>query len=113
MRILRVVFILITAGLTGCGPGSYWYNPEKNLDEARRDCRKCHKQAQMEAINAAIEFCRQYNEPFTGWSVYKNTQFKKCMKDKGYNFISEDRLDPIIRKRTVEYGDELYYISGK
>jgi len=64
-------FFLITAG---CTP--YWYNPEKNLDQAIEDCRDCdsHKDYLV---------------------------FVDCMKQKEYTKVDELALPPGVKREMI------------
>jgi hypothetical protein len=55
-------------------------------------------------MKTAMQQSRDYDLPVSVSRSYLRTQFNKCMKDKGYVEIWDDNLEPIVKKRTVEYG---------
>ena len=105
MRIFKAAFLFVIIACFGCNePSQYWYNEDNTIRQADKDCRECYYQAQAEAIEASMQQSRDYGMSFSVSRNYMDTQFKKCMKDKGYIEIWDDNLDPDGRKRTVEYG---------
>jgi len=113
MRILTAVFLVAMAGFIGCGCRSVrWYHPDRTLKQAERDCRECHYQAQAEAIEAAIVYHRTYGGRGSG-PIYRDLQFDRCMKHKGYRLVPEDELSLAVRKRLFCVTGEWYYpIAG-
>ena len=113
MRILTAVFLVAMAGFIGCGCRSVcWYNPDRTLKQAKRDCRECHYQAQAEAIEAAWRDRLDWGVRGRG-PVYRDLQFDRCMKHKGYRLVPEDELSPTARNRLFHVVDDWYYsIAG-
>lgn len=100
-QILTVFIIMVMAGLVGCtGRSVRWYHPDKTLKEAKRACRECHYQAQAEAILG------------DWWYMYREIEFDRCMKHKGYRLVPEDELRPTARKRLFSVASEFYPIAG-
>ncbi|MCH7557304.1 MAG: hypothetical protein IIB56_07580 [Planctomycetes bacterium] len=113
MRILTAVFLVAMAGFFGCGGRSVcWYNPDRTLKQAEGDCRECHYQAQAEAIEAAWRDRLDWGIRGRG-PVYRDLQFDRCMKQKGYCLVPEDELSFPTRKRLFQVAGEWYYpIAG-
>jgi hypothetical protein len=113
MRILIAVFLVAMSGFVGCGGRSVcWYHPDRTLKQAKRDCRECHYQAQAEAIEAAPRDRLDGGVRGRG-PVYRNLQFDRCMKQKGYCLVPEDELSFPTRKRLFQVAGEWYYpIAG-
>ena len=125
MRIFKTAFLYLIIACAGCGgPNQYWYNEDKTVRQADNDCKECHYMAQTEAIEASMQQSHDYGMSFSVGRNYMYTQFRKCMKDKGYSEIWDYNLDPDVRIRTVEYGvsgtgesgigdvGKLYHIAG-
>ena len=104
---------MMIVDFAGCGHGFYWYNADRTIKETKQDCRKCHYEAQREMIDAALYLNWHYGEPFRFSSLYYRTQFKICMKDEGYRYVSENELSSTVRKRAYDFVDEWHYIAGK
>ena len=105
MRILTAAFIFVIIISAGCGgPSRYWYNENNTIRQANKDCRDCYQLAQIEAMETSKQMSRDYGIPFSVGRNYRDTQFNKCMKDKGYLEIWDYNLNPDVKKRTVEYG---------
>ena len=115
MRTLITVLLLVMAGfvVSGC-PSFHWYNPDKTLKQAKRDCQECYDQARVEAISEAILYKHKYGYQGSTGRSYRNLQFDRCMKQKGYSLVPEDELSPTVRKQFFSAADEhSYLLAGK
>ena len=127
MRIIKAAFMFSIIVCAGCGgPSQYWYNENNSYRQANKDCRECHYLAQAEALEASMQQIHDYGRHFSVGRNYRDTQFKKCMKDKGYSEIWDYNLDPNVKKRTTVHeanytdaresgfgdGGHLYRIAG-
>lgn len=135
MRAIASILALIGFVLSGCSsPRHYWYNPEKSLSKARRDCRECYDEAvQQAAEDVADEYYRRPPEmremPYcstrnqsvesvdlrplwdsTVWgTTHRENIFRGCMKSRGYRLTREDELGRHIRKSSLRVGK----VAGK
>jgi len=109
-RFLSAIFLLAMPCFIGCESHSVcWYNPDRTLKQAERDCRECKDQARVEAIEEAIRYKHKYRYPGSIGPVYRNLQFDRCMKQKGYSRVPGDELSSTVRKRLFELADERYH----
>ncbi len=81
---ILVLFILWLLSLTSCSP--HWCNPNKTLNEAIEDCRKCDYDASI------ADF---------GSNLLRYAWFEKCMENKGYLLIDEHVLPLKFQKANV------------
>jgi len=81
MKNLLIILLLL---LGGCTP--HWYNSNKTLEEATKECRECDYDASMADFKA--DLLRYYS-------------FEACMKAKGYLLIDEEYLPPDFQKANV------------
>lgn len=135
MRAIASILALIGFILSGCSsPRHYWFNPEKSLSAARRDCRECCDQAvEQAAEDVADEYYRRPPEmremPYfstsskssesvdigplwysTFWGTsHRENLFCGCMKSRGYHLAREDELGRRIRKSSMR----TYKVAGK
>ncbi len=107
MRTLTTVLLLVMAGFVVSGCSSVrWYNPDKTLKQAKRDCQECYDQARVEAIAEAAHYKHKYGYQGSTGRVYRNVQFNRCMKQKGYSLVPEDELSPTVRKQFFSAADD-------
>ncbi|MHC4166969.1 MAG: hypothetical protein ACYSWQ_08430 [Planctomycetota bacterium] len=112
---MRIPTALVLAGITalaGCGSPVYWYSADKTLPQAKQDCSECYVEAQTEAANARAQHRAHYHQAYTGESLYRNTQFERCMRDRGYRQVPKYRMDATARTRTVSIQDKLFSLAG-
>ncbi len=118
-KIFTGLLLVATVWLAGCSSNSVrWYHPDRTLREVKADCKECHYQARTEATTAAYEESRDRSivapkSSRGGWAAYRETQFTKCMKDKGYVLTQDVRLKSSVKKRLYEVDNEYYSIAGK
>jgi hypothetical protein len=122
MRILKAAFLFLIIACSGCGgPSQYWYKENNTIRQADKDCKECYYQSQIETMETSMQLRRDYGMPFSVGRNYRDTQFNKCMKDKGYLEIWDYNLDPDVKKRTVLHGANhsdsidsgfMYHIAG-
>ena len=112
MRTLTVVVLAGITGLAGCGSEVYWYSANKTLSQAKHDCRECYVEAQYEAADAREQHRAHYHGPFVGESLYRDTQFQKCMRARGYRKVPTYRMDANARRLTIEFQNELFPLAG-
>ena len=106
---LFIVGVLCFASV-GCSGDSYWYHPDRSLAEAEEDCRRCYQRAQVQAseitrdqrLDRAAAPSELDGEQ---WSyAYQDAQFRRCMKDAGYEFVPAKQLDKDVQKRVLRLG---------
>jgi len=127
-RNCRVGFLFL-AGLAclGCSskPKQYWFNPDRTLEEARKDCRQCNRVADVRAHEEHIRRFQESIEHDRPWQMENKTleeanremdeehYFGACMQSRGYRQVSAYRLGSEIRKGSGFGGDELQRLAGK
>ena len=135
VRAVASILVLIGFLFGGCSCAShYWYNPDKTVNEAQRDCRQCYDQAVRRASEGfADEYygrpaemresphfsarCDNLNGSDFGalreWTLWGTTHrenlFRGCMKSKGYRLTGKDELGPRVRTRSLAAGK----VAGK
>ena len=118
MRVLRIVFLLSLALITGCGgPGVFWYNPDKTFVEAKQDCRACYYEARQGSIEMAVEEKRERINPISNTSstiLRQDNEFARLMKERGYSLVSEWKLGSDVKKHAYDVSkDDWFPIAGK
>jgi hypothetical protein len=102
-------------GFVGCGNSVSWYRPGGTLKQIKQDCRECHYQAQAEAMEAAYrskldQFVIGYDRFRRSVGPgYRDLQFDRCMKQKGYRLVTEEEVGHARRKRLFNVTGEWYY----
>ena len=112
MRILRAFVLAAATAVAGCGSSVYWYNADETLKQAKQDCRECYVEAQTEAANAREQQRAHYHQSFVGESLYRETQFKRCIKNRGYRQVHTYEMDATARRLTIEFQNELFPLAG-
>jgi len=92
---------------TGCSRNSYWYQQGKTFTQAEQDCRECYHRAQVLASEA--NWKQRLDGPAarsettdTQWSyAYQDSQFRRCMKRRGYRLVSERELDKSTKRQSL------------
>ena len=115
MRFFRALFLLTMVGFVGCGSAPYWYRPGPTLKEVKQDCKKCHFQAQTEAMEAAYgskldPFVKGNDRFLRGpGPAYRDSQFNRCMKLKGYRRVKKEELGDTKRRRLYSVTEQWSY----
>ena len=98
LTILAIFFLF----LAGCSGGSsYYYNPDKTLQETRTDWETCNEDLLRITFSGHVvekEFILEHFED----------QAHQCMIDKGYRLIEKDKIEGLQyesgKKGYIEYG---------
>jgi hypothetical protein len=126
MRCLTVL-VLIGVGCIGCHPKakSYWFHPDRTLEEARKDCRECNRVADARAQEEHIRRYQESIEHDRPWQMENQAleeanrtmdeerYFGACMGSRGYRQVSDYRLGPEVRKGSDFGGEELQRLAGE
>ena len=113
MRIIAATCFLVIFVCAGCGTSSYWYNKDNTYQHARSDCLDCMYQVQREILESTMQDDDNYEDSADVYGTYEQTLFEKCMKERGYDQVSENELDYRIRKGIVNHKEEVHQIAGK
>jgi len=70
-------------------------------------------QVQREILEAAMQDDENYDGSANVSNEYNQTLFEKCMKERGYEQVSENELDYRIRKGIVNHKEEVHQIAGR
>jgi hypothetical protein len=122
-----IVLVLMGVGCIGCHAKakSYWFHPDRTLEEARKDCRECNRVADARAQEEHIRRYQESIEHNRPWQMESQAleeanramdeerYFGACMQSRGYRHVSAYRLGPEIRKGSGFGGDELQRLAGK
>ena len=60
-----------------------------------------------------MQLSHDYDQPVGVSGNYLDSQFNKCMRNKGYREIWDYNLDPNVKKRTVVHGEEANYPDAR
>ncbi len=95
-RVLTVSILSILLCLTfGC---AYWYQPTKSYDQCDQDLQQCYEELQKYADMNSI-------------SYYEVDFVKDCMRQKGYELLTEKNLPTNVRRRDPTV-DSFWVLAG-
>ena len=102
MKLASAVAVAVTCSiLAGCSSESFYYNPDKTLQEARADWEKCNEDLLRITFDGRVaekEFVLEHFED----------KAHQCMVDKGYRLIEKDKLEGLQyesgKKGYIDYG---------
>jgi hypothetical protein len=105
----RIAFgiVLLIPVIAGCQQdNAYFYNADKNLEQAMADCQTCH-----EALIRATEGGTQDYSSESMESL--DLAGDKCMEVKGYAFIPKEQLPDHTRTATIHNNRLSHNVAGK
>jgi len=86
MKLLRICAILLLPAIAGCMESqTYFYHPDKTLEQAKADCETCHEALIRATSGGTVADNDAYFESL-------NRAGDKCMQDKGYSMLSKGKL---------------------
>jgi len=130
MRISTTLCIVMLLWLAGCSsPKSYWYHPDRTLDEAKADYTECLDQARRKAADVLKDqpFDRlpppdspsafrnapldqkpsdaEARETQEAWRQrYEQSVIADCMREKGYLRLGADRVPRGVHTKEFDEG---------
>lgn len=97
----KLLYIIVLVLICGCGTTA-WYQPEKSLQQAARDCKEC----QYEALKYG-------SGPSQGYIYsHKIEVLMQCMQLRGYDFVDVSDLIKNNQIR-IQGGGGFYTVVGK
>jgi hypothetical protein len=123
-RIQALMAVLLVA-TGGCGPGSYWYQPGRTLEQAKTDFCDCRRQARLEASAAVMAKYRERldspvlpptlyvipdDDSIGGDPIAEMTEIHEhnflagCMKQRGYQPARSHRVPSSARTHSFSEG---------
>jgi hypothetical protein len=125
--ITSLLMVLFLAA--GCSNAdSYWYRPDRTLEQVRADYTACKDAAHREAAAAvsheyvdrtqsptrvpgdfgAAREGGAFDDPLDSWSAWRTPYARNvlagCMRQKGYQQVSRERLPSGARTKRVRFG---------
>lgn len=130
MRTSVIVLVVISLLVAGCSrPDSYWYYPDKTLDEVNADYCECRDKADRQAAEAVAEkyFDHLRSPAHPGYSygsapeddasahgaidaqmtwgeLHKQNAFNGCMRGRGYVRLKAHRVPSNLRTKDWPLG---------
>jgi hypothetical protein len=95
-KFLAVSILSVLLCLTfGC---AYWYQPAKSYDQCAQDLQQCYEELQKYADMNSI-------------TCYEVDFVKDCMRQKGYELLTEKHLPKCVRRRDPTV-DSFWVLAG-
>jgi len=122
-----VMMVSMTLACVGCASRkiTYWYHPDRTLEEARKDCRECNRQAQARANEEHVRRYRDSMEHDRPWQMGVEpveeanreldelNAFEACMKSRGYRRHQAFPLDATVRTAEEFGADRIQHLAGR
>ena len=112
-KICLITLAIAAVGGLGCGlspRARLWYHPQRTLDQAKQDIERCYDEAFLAEQGGCYSpgFAHDTRQPL----MYVEISARQCMKQAGYNRVSDDELDPAAKKHTGVVHGVTYFIAG-
>jgi hypothetical protein len=124
----RVILMIgICLACLGCHSRqeTYWFHPDRTLEEITEDCRQCNRQAQARAQEEHVLRYRDSVEQGQSWRMGNElveevdreldeaNSFAGCMSSRGYRQVQAFPLGSEIRKKDCFGGDSVQHLAGR